>query len=124
MVSHRGGQPADQAAEDDPHRARMLRAAAPRPENLARKDRAPRWMALETSVHRIDQSSSSRLTGRQVLSGLKSSIFLNSSSVFAPRSFSYTTPSLLTMNVMTPVTRYSAGAATSANPPIIAPFTT
>ena len=28
------------------------------------------------------------------------------------------------MKVFTPVTRYSAGAATSAKPPIITPFTT
>ena len=30
----------------------------------------------------------------------------------------------LIMKVFTPVTRYSAGTATSANPPIIAPFIT
>src|SRR5262245_47146736 len=73
-----------------------------------------------TSVH----PSQSAPTGLQDESGLKSSIFVNSSSVPGPRSFSYTTPSLLTMNVFTPVTPYLAGAATSAKPPIITPFTT
>src|SRR6266850_304068 len=44
--------------------------------------------------------------------------------VFGPRSFWYTTPSWLTMNVMIPETPYLAGKATSANPPIMCPLTT
>ena len=55
---------------------------------------------------------------------MKRSIFLNSSRVVGPKSFSYTTPSWLTMKVFTPVTSYSAGAATRAKPPIITPLTT
>ncbi len=36
----------------------------------------------------------------------------------------YVEPYDLTVKVFTPVTRYSAGAATNANPPIITPFIT
>ena len=42
--------------------------------------------------------------------------------VSAPRSFSWTMPSWLTTKVMTPVTSYSAGQATSAKPPDISPL--
>ncbi len=41
-----------------------------------------------------------------------------------PRSFSYTMPSWLTMNVMTPELPYLAGQATTAKPPIARPRTT
>jgi hypothetical protein len=46
---------------------------------------------------------------RQDESGSYSLMVLTSSAVFSPRSFSYTVPSWLTTNVMTPVSRYSAG---------------
>ena len=45
----------------------------------------------------------------QVGSGLYSFMALARTSVFLPRSFRYTTPSLLTMNVITPDDLYSAG---------------
>jgi len=45
-------------------------------------------------------------------------------SVSFPKSLSNTTPSWLTINVITPVTPYEAGWATIAKPPIIFPRTT
>jgi hypothetical protein len=44
--------------------------------------------------------------------------------VSGPRFFSNTTPSWLTTKVMTPLASYSAGHATSANPPRISPPST
>ena len=48
-------------------------------------------------------------TGLQPPSGLNSLIALATSMVFFPRSFSYTTPFRLVMNVITPVSPYFSG---------------
>ena len=63
-------------------------------------------------------------TGTHDSSGLKTVIAGARASVFGPRSCWRTTPSGPTMNVITPVTSYSAGQATSANPPDMTSFTT
>src|SRR5262249_3707959 len=59
----------------------------------------------------------------QLLSGLKAFMAPARVAVVGPRSFSYTTPSWLTMNVITPETPYWAGYATIPKPPIIWPRT-
>jgi hypothetical protein len=69
-------------------------------------------------------SSATYSTGAHDSSGLKTVIAGATASVIGPRSCSRTTPSGPTMNVITPVTSYSAGQATSANPPDMTFFTT
>ena len=59
----------------------------------------------------------------QVLSGLYSVMGLAISAVCGPRFFSNTIPSWFTTKVITPESPYFAGKVTSANPPVICPFT-
>src|SRR5262249_47948915 len=59
----------------------------------------------------------------QLLSGLNAFMAPARVAVVGPRSFSHTTPSWLTLNVITPETPYWGGSATSPKPRIIWPRT-
>src|SRR3954452_1168316 len=82
----------------------------------------PELLLVDQRVLRVGAGSLE--TSVQAESGLYTSIALNCSSVLGPRSCSYTIPLWLTIKVFTPLTRYSAGAAARAKPPIIRPLVT
>src|SRR5450432_4170071 len=76
-----------------------------------------------SSMHRAHPASVHRSTdchsaGCQPEGGLLTVVFCASFAVSGPRSFSYTTLSWVTTNVITPDDRYSAGYAMKANPGI------
>jgi hypothetical protein len=76
-------------------------------------------IARRCRAERSDQLPGS--TFCQVESGSNRAIALARAAVSGPRSFSYTTPSWLTVKVITPVSPYLTGHATAAKPPILRP---
>src|SRR5437773_9515558 len=84
-----------------------------------------RELANQDHLQRLlgHQSAAAVMSGTsafvQLASGLNVFMARPRARVFGPRSFWYTTPSWLTMKVITPETPYCAGKATSAKPAIM-----
>jgi len=110
-------------------RARLFGMGGPQPRDAHLVPRAlPFAYTGEQPAARMIRASALARRWRQwrfqLLSGLNFVIFCTAAAVSGPRSFSNTTPSWLTMKVITPEFSYDAGQAMSANPPIIRPCTT